>query len=313
MASLDHITGASGVSHVLSSGAPTTGRARSRSGELAVLVAGVGFGLNPFFATKAFHAGVTPIAASFVRVLVVMVVLAPFAPKLRGWARQSLIMAGAGAMSMLGFAGYFIALDRAPVAAATVVYYTYPIVVLVLSSLVWRRRMHPWEGAVCVVVLLGVVLAVGPVGISGALLVALAPAAAAPIGWAIYLLVLSSPAALMPTIPKVFAGSVGGVVILLPFAVWQTGGRIMPFTTEAVSAMGWLTLCTLAIPAVLVTWGASHAGERATAMIGSFEFVVAMAAGWLLLGDGVSPTQIWGIGLVLMAVMFAARKQSMEG
>ncbi len=213
---------------------------------------------------------------------------------------------------MLGFAGFFLALDSAPVAAATVVYYTYPIVVLALSALVWRRRLQRWEIAVATAVLGGVVMAVGPTGMSTNVLVALAPAVAAPIGWAIYLLVLSSPAGDMATIPKVFAGSIGGVAVLAPIALWQTGGRLMPMSTDAVSAMGWLTLCTLAIPAVLVTWGAAQAGERATAMIGSIEFVIAIAAGWLLLGGGVSIMQVVGIGVVLGAVTYSSRRGGPE-
>lgn len=275
-------------------------------GPFTVSIAAVGFGLNPYFASMAFDNGVDPVGAAFVRVLVMMVLLAPCARRLRGWRRESLLVAGAGAISMIGFAGYFIALDRAPVEAATVVYYTYPIIVLLMSAAIWRRRLHAWEVAVCTLVLVGVVLAVGPIGMSGALLVALAPAFAAPIGWSIYLLVLSGPAATMPTLPKVFASSIGGVVVLLPFAMWTTRGQLLPMNSGAVASMGLLTLCTLAIPAVLVSWGAARAGERATAMIGSLEFAVAMAAGWMLQGSQLARGQMIGVSLVLAAALFAA-------
>lgn len=275
-------------------------------GPLSVSLAAVGFGLNPFFATRAFAQGIDPVGASFVRVLVMMVIFLPWAPGLQGWRRESILVAGAGAISMIGFAGYFIALNRAPVAATTVVYYTYPIIVLLLSAALWRRPLRPWEAAVCISVLIGVALAVGPIGVSTSLLIALAPAIAAPFGWAIYLLVLSGPAALMPTMPKVFAGSVGGVAVLLPYAMWTTRGQLLPMNSGAVIAMGLLTLCTLAIPAVLVTWGAARAGERATAMIGSFEFAVAVGAGWMLQGDQLSFVQMCGVSLVLASALYAA-------
>jgi drug/metabolite transporter (DMT)-like permease len=277
-------------------------------GPLTVSLAAVGFGLNPYFATKAFDHGVDPVAAASVRVVVLMVILAPWARRLRGWKREATLVAGAGAISMIGFAGYFVALDRAPVAAATVVYYTYPIIVLMLSAMVWRRRLRAWEVGVCTLVLIGVALAVGPVGVSSSLLVALAPAIAAPVGWAVYLLVLSGPAAKMPTLPKVFAGSCGGVVVLLPYALWNTRGRLLPMNSDAVAAMGLLTLCTLAIPALLVTWGAARAGGRATAMIGSFEFAVAVGAGWVLQGDQLSSVQMCGVSLVLASALYAASR-----
>lgn len=279
---------------------------------LSVSLAAVGFGLNPYFATKAFENGVDPVAAAFIRVVVMMVVLVPWAPRLRGWGREAILVAGAGAISMVGFAGYFTALERAPVAAATVVYYTYPVIVLMLSAVVWRRRLRSWEITVSALVLIGVALAVGPIGISSSLLIALAPAIAAPIGWAVYLLVLSGPAAKMPTMPKIFAGSCGGVVVLLPFALWNTRGHLLPMNSSAVASMGLLTLCTLAIPAVLITWGAARAGERATAMIGSFEFVVAVVAGWALQGDQLSLVQTCGVALVVASALYAARHARSE-
>jgi drug/metabolite transporter (DMT)-like permease len=190
-----------------------------------------------------------------------MVIFSPWAPGLRGWKRESFLVAAGGAISMVGFAGYFVALGRAPVAATTFVYYTYPIIVLLLSAVVWRRPLRSWEAAVCVSVLIGVALAVGPIGVSASLMIVLAPAVAAPFGWAVYLLVLSVPAALMPTMPKVFAGACGGVAVLLPYATWSTRGQLLPMNSNAVVAMGLLTLCMLAIPAVLVH-GAPPAPEN---------------------------------------------------
>jgi drug/metabolite transporter (DMT)-like permease len=274
---------------------------------VAVAAAAVGFGFSPYFATRAFDAGIDPIAASFLRILVLFVVLAPWAPQLRGWRRESLIVFAGGAVSMLGFAGYFLALDRAPVAAATVVYYTYPVVVLVLSAIVWKRPLHAREVAVAATILFGVVLSIGPTGMSTSVAIALLPAVAAPIGWATFLLVLSGPAAAMPTAPKVFAGAAGGVTVLFPLTLARTGLHIAPMTTDALLAITFLTLCTLAIPAALVTWGAPLAGDRATGMIGSLEFVVALAASWTLMGVPLGTAQFVGAGLVCGGVAVASR------
>ncbi len=276
-------------------------------GRFAVALSAVGFGLSPLFATRAFDAGVAPTSAAFVRVTAVMLVVSPFAPAAYRWGRQAVIVVAGGAISMLGFAGFFVALDRAPVAAATVVYYTYPVVVLVLSAIVWRRRMHRREVGLCLAVIVGVACAVGPISMSGALLVALLPAFAAPIGWGIHLLVLSGPAAAMPTLSKVFAGSCGGALVLLPIVLATSGWHITPVTSEALTSLALLTACTFAIPAVLVSWGAARSGERATAMIGSVEFAVAAAVGWAFLGDALTALQIAGIGLVLTAAFVAGR------
>jgi len=110
----------------------------------------------------------------------------------------------------------------------------------------------------------------------------------------------------MPTLTNVFAGSCGGVAVLVPAALWTTRGRLLPMNSDAVASMGLLTLCTLAIPAVLVTWGTARAGERATAMIGSFEFAVAVGVGWMLQGDQLSWIQMFGVSLVLASALYAA-------
>jgi probable blue pigment (indigoidine) exporter len=256
-------------------------------------------------ATRAFDHGVAPVAAAFVRVTAMMLILSPWAPRLASWGRHAWIVAGGGAISMLGFAGFFVALDRAPAAAATVVYYTYPVVVLLLSAIVWRRRLQLWEAVVSTAVVIGVALAVGPISVSGSLLVALAPACAAPIGWGLYLLVLSGPAAAMPTLPKVFAGSCGGAVALLPIVIATSGWPIVPVTSGAITSLTLLTACTFAIPAVLVSWGAARAGERTAATIGSAEFAVAVAAGCVFLGDQLTSWQGAGIALVLGAALIA--------
>jgi drug/metabolite transporter (DMT)-like permease len=84
----------------------------------------------------------------------------------------------------------------------------------------------------------------------------------------------------------------------------------MPLTGDAVTSMGLLTLCTLAVPGLLVTWGASRSDERATARVGRLQFVVAVSAGWLFVDDRLSSTQISGVALVLVAATHSASRES---
>ena len=277
---------------------------------VAVIAAAVGFGLGPYLASRTLDSGISPLGASSIRLAVMAVVMSPAAYQLKGWGRESVLVAGAGAASGAGITGFYAALNQAPIAAVTVVYYTYPVVVVVLAALIGKRRLLKWEVASGVGVLAGVVLAVGPVSLSIGLLLSLAPAFAAPLGWSVLLLVLCGPAASMPTRPKVFAAACGGAAVLLPLAMWQTDAKLMPATSDAVISIGLLSVVGLAIPSLLMTWGASRTSEQTTAIVGSFEFVVAVAAGWLLLGGGLKPTQIIGVLLVLGAVTWSAAPQS---
>lgn len=275
-----------------------------------MIASAIGFGFSPFFATHAFAAGVDPVAASFLRVALLSLLLLPAVGRLRGWRREAWWSFGGGAVSMLGFAGYYVALDRAPIAAVTVVYYTYPLMVLALSTVVWKRRTQRREVLAASAVVIGVLVCVGPAALDRSVMLALLPAFAAPVGWGAFLMVLSGPAAAMPTAPKMLAGSVGGVAALLPLTLATSGASLMPATTSAVTAVALLTLCTLAIPAVLVTWGAPGAGEQATAMIGSLEFVVALGVSWTLMGAAAGPLQAAGALLVCTAATAMIRRPS---
>lgn len=277
------------------------GLAGTSTGVLAIVGSAVGFGLNPLLATNAMAAGISPQATGFLRVALVFVALLPVAPQVWRWRRGSVVAAVGGALNGLGLVAFYACLDRVPLAVATVVYYTYPLFVLALSAVVLNRAPRGRDWTMGALILAGVGAGVGPAAVGSGAIGALGLALAAPVAWSIYLLLLAGPLAKMPTLPKLLSGSGGGTLVLLPLSLGADGLALMPPTWGAAVAVTSLAVCSMAIPALLVVWGAARVGERTTALAGSLEFVVAMAAGWLFLGGAITPWQVAGVALIFGA------------
>lgn len=292
----------------LSGGAPAT-----HAGALAVVGSALGFGLNPFFASRAFAAGVTPEAASLLRTLLLFVVLVPFARRVRGWRREAVTAAAGGAASMAGFAAFYIALDRGPATTATVIYYSYPAVVLAFSALVLRHRVTRGDWALAAAIAAGVVLCIGAPSAAGTDVGSIVLALSAPLGWGVFLVLLAGPLAAMPTAPKMLSATVGGLCVLTPLTLASVGPALVPMTGDALGAVVVLSVCSLGVPALLVTWGAPLVGGRTTALVGGLEFVVALVAGWILLHQQMTLAAALGAALVLVAAMLAGASSSRRG
>jgi len=113
-----------------------------RIATLAVAGSAAGFGLGPDLATRAIQAGITAEVSGLIRVLVLFLALIPYRPeavKSRGMFRLCLL---GGAGTMLGYYTFLRAIAAGVGPAATIVYYTYPGLVLVLSAAVSTRRLR---------------------------------------------------------------------------------------------------------------------------------------------------------------------------
>lgn len=276
-------------------------------GSLAVAGSAMGFGLTPVLAVWAFGHGLTPEAASLWRALLPALVTLPALRAVRRWPREMLLAAGAGALTGVGFAAYYRALDVVPTATATVVYYTYPLFVIALTVLALRRAPRRVELIAAGLVSVGVVLTAGPGGVVGEHVGVLIAAAIAPVTWAILLVTLATRLAALPLSASMFAVCAGGGVALAPLAVLGDTARWIPAGIEQWSAVIVLTAITRLVPALLVTWGAPRAGSTPTAVIGTLELTVAMFSAWLVTGGAVGGVQLVGIGLLIVGALVVGR------
>ncbi len=110
----------------------------------------------------------------------------PTAHQLRHWPRSGLLWAVGGAANGLRIVVFYTALQNAPVAAATAVYYPYPLLVPALSM----TRRAEWARAALIVA--GAVACPIPITLSSGSVGFLLLVMAAPLSWSAYLLLLAA-------------------------------------------------------------------------------------------------------------------------
>lgn len=124
------------------------------------------YGLNIVFARMASFAGASGSAIVVYRVLLMLALVTALATV----ARRSLAMAQEerGILPLLGISSalqgicYLSSVAFIPVTVAAVVFYTYPIIIVLASPIVERTRLTPALIGVVVIATLGVCLVVGP-------------------------------------------------------------------------------------------------------------------------------------------------------
>ncbi|SCY23733.1 DMT family transporter [Microvirga guangxiensis] len=262
------------------------------------------YGLNIVFARMASFAGANGSAIVVYRVFLMLALVAIVAFA----ARRSLAMAREerGKMLLLGISTAFVGICYLssvafiPVAVAAVVFYTFPILIVLASPFVEKTPLTPLLIGVVVVATFGVCLVVGP-AFSGLDWRGLALAFAASVATAIQFFVAAR-CTRTGVVAKVFwihlivlptsilislvTGQLAppSILALAPFAVAMTiGGYVFGFVLQFL-ALGRITAV-------------------AAGIIYCTEPVVASVASAFILGEALSPVQVAGGCLVLAAIM----------
>ena len=97
----------------------------------------------------------------------------------------------------------------------------------------------------------------------------------------------------------------GGLLLLV--AAWWVGIVPPQLTAASLAGVGWLTLVGAALSYLLWFRGVERLAPSTVSALGFLSPLVAVTAGWLLLGEVLSPLQVAGAALVLGGVWAATR------
>ena len=111
-----------------------------RTATMMIVATALCFGLVPFFARELQALDVGASAIALYRYIFSAAVLLPFLPFSKGKRRAGLLMTAAGFGMGLGWVGYLEAVEKAPVAAAGVVYMSYPVFTMLFAWLLLKQR-----------------------------------------------------------------------------------------------------------------------------------------------------------------------------
>lgn len=276
----------------------------TRAGTLFALSSAAAFGTNIVSAQIAGAAGLSGPLLVVYRVLLMLALTAAFAllwrrslavPR-REWPALGLF----GATTALVGVGYLSSVAFIPVTVAAVVFYTYPVLIVVLEPLLTPARFEPRRLAVALAAFVGVAMVVGPdwhgLDPRGLLLALLASLAAA----AQFFAAAACPGT--ATVPKLFWSHV--VILPLALAVLLATGTHLPPTALALAPFAVLiTFGGYLFGFVLQVLALARIAPGPAALAFCAEPVFSMTIAAIVLAERVGTLQYLGGALVVGAIM----------
>ena len=294
-------------------------------GLLIALVAAISFGTSGALVKPMLEAGWSPTAAVTARALTAGFVLLPLAVfSLRGrWAALWLGRWRVLGMGIIGVActqlAYFAALQTIPVSTALLIEFLAP---LILVGFVWASTRRMPRRTVLLgsaLAVSGLVLVIGPGAIRAVDPVGVLFAFGAAIACAVFFAVAARPAQGLPPIAlAAFGLLVGGAALgllgvsnLLPFTASFTDLSLLGVVTP-----WWVPLLALAIISTAIAYAAGITaagvlGSRLASFVGLLEVIFASLFAWLLLGELLTPLQLFG-GLLILGGIAAVGEERVE-
>ena len=291
------------------SASPRYAPADARRGDWMVLFSALCFATMPVFGSYAYAAGVgvvTLLAWRFVLSVALLALIAVLSGRLvlppRGTAVGLLAM---GAMYLIMSFIYFHALRLAPVSTLTLLFYTYPAVVTILSALLLREPLTRIKAAALILALAGCAIVLSPAELGDWRGAALALSASL-----LYsgFLVAGTPLIrrVEPVLATLLILSVSAAGYLM--AALLTGAAAPPSSPGA-----WGSILGIAVIATVMSdlsffWGLPRTGASRAAILSTLEPVCTLAMAAALLGESISSGRLWGGALILVSVVLIHRE-----
>lgn len=275
-------------------------------GVVLALTSATAFGVMPVLTKVVYEDGAEPVGVLAVRFWLAALVLLGLA-RLRGEALPRgrrltalLLLGGVGYVAQS--LSFFFALERISAGLTTLLLYFYPAVVVVLSAVLLRDRPRRLAVVCVVAATVGTALTIGPVGSGQVVGVALGLASA--LAYSLYILGNSRVRGVGPFATA--ATVMGACAVVYGTLALVTRPQLPSAASAWVALVGVALIGT--VVAVTAFFGAlALLGPSDTSVVSTVEPVVSVGVAALVLGEVLSPLQLSGGVLVLIAVGVLAR------
>ena len=278
-------------------------------GIIFILISGASFGLLPWFARIAYDHGTEPLGMLAVRFTFASVLLLA-AQRIRNTDAPRPDKKLSIQLFLLGAVGYapqatffFFGVERIDTSLATVIFYTYPVFVVLASWLVFKHRPSVRMAVCLIAAVIGTALTAGQVASGSWLGVALMFGAST--WYTGYILISSkivSKAGAFVSLTYVMVGAATAHLALLAL--------LQPSLPQ--DGIGWLAVCAAAIVSTVIAMGfffagVSRIGPGEAAVFSTIEPVVSIAVGVLALNEQLTTARFLGALFVLVSVAVLAQ------
>ncbi len=232
--------------------------------------------------------------------------MTPFLKAALRFPRESLLSFIGGLAMGVGALGYFKALAVLPVSLCILIFFTYPLFTILVSSFFFRIHLTGRHLTSSILILLGCVFTLSPTGnFDLDQWTAVLWCFLAPLGVTTIILIFSlkiSKLRQMSSTSLLLCGNalVGAVAIGV-----QSGGRWLPLTQNGYFAIIGVGLFTALLPHLLFIWASPTAGPAKTAIAGSAEFLTSLSIGWVILSEPVFWNQVVAAVAILSALLIS--------
>ena len=218
---------------------------------------------------------------------------------------------GRGAAVSLATICFFLAVMAMPLADATAIQFTSPILTAILSGLVLRERVPRAAWAAIAIAFAGVMIVLRPnfLALGGP---ALYPLGAA-IGMAWLIIFNRKSAGDAPVLVMQFVLALVAAPLLLAAAaaLAALGGEpfAIPFPSVEVIAKSALVAFTASVGHLMIYWATTHAGAALVSPMTYVQLIVAAVLGWIWFGDSPDLTSLGGAALIVGGGLLLWRSQ----
>jgi len=274
-------------------------RSETARGLALILVSTCAYGTMPILAKVAMSRGVQTGALLAWRFALTTVLFALLTRRPGPPFRERLVLWAIGAIFIGNALAYFTALETVPATTVSLLLYTYPVIVTLLSA-VFGLEALTLRGVVAAVLAFGgcALTAGGVVAAGRGVLYALASAFI----YAVYIVLCSRFIHGIP--PDVASLHLAQVATLgIGLWAWFHGGLAMPS-----SVVAWLSVAAIAVLCTVVAMyaflaGLYRVGPGRAAVVSSLEVLVTLALAYAFLGERLGPRQWAGAVLILGGVV----------
>lgn len=229
-----------------------------------------------------------------------------------------------GAIFALGFSGYYLAayldflgLQYISASLERLTLFLYPTVVVVLSALIFKRRIDGYQVFALALSYAGIVLvfaeSLNAMGRGGGFWIGTGLVFASAVIYSFYLIFSAEMVAKVgPVRFTAYAMSVACMLTFVQFAFTHSAqALVLP------QPVYWLSLVMATVSTVLPAWlmseGLRRIGANQAALVGSIGPVVTIVLGYTFLNEPLSALQVFGAALVLAGVTLVTVKRSAVG
>ena len=206
-----------------------------------------------------------------------------------------------------------IAMQWTSASSATLIIASYPIITLLMESLIYKKKLSGIKIVAILIAIVGVVIlsyVKSEARVKGELL-GIILFIIAGIGWAVYNFMMKSVVNHYPPITLQFYTTLVGTIFLLPLALLERGQWREP-TLLSFSMMMFLGVFCSVVAYLLYNRGLkTMAPSTVTSMLNLMP-IIGVFFSWLLLGEQVTLRKIIGGAIVIFGVMLSVRKSKTE-